>query len=56
VPIIYTERFQGRSKMTGHIIREALWMVWRLLLQNKLRRRPRKNDRKDLTAKNAKNS
>jgi dolichol-phosphate mannosyltransferase len=56
VPIIFTERFQGRSKMTGHIIREALWMVWRLLLQNKLRRRPRKNDRKDLTAKNAKNS
>jgi hypothetical protein len=21
-------------------VREALWMVWRLLLQNKLRRRP----------------
>jgi dolichol-phosphate mannosyltransferase len=56
VPIIFTERFQGRSKMTGHIIREALWMVWRLLLQNKLRRRPRKNDGKDLTAKNAKNT
>jgi len=41
VPIIFTERFQGRSKMTGHIIREALLMVWRLLLQNKLRRKPR---------------
>lgn len=41
VPIIFTDRFQGRSKMSGHIVQEALWMVWRLLLQNKLRRRPR---------------
>jgi len=40
VPIIFTERFQGHSKMSGHIVREALIMVWRLLLQNKLRRRP----------------
>jgi len=41
VPIIFSERFQGHSKMSGHIVREALFMVWRLLLQNKLRRRPR---------------
>jgi len=41
VPIIFTERREGRSKMSGHIIREAFFMVWRLLLQNKLRRRPR---------------
>ena len=40
VPIIFTERFQGHSKMSGHIIREALIMVWHLLFQNKLRRRP----------------
>ena len=40
VPIIFTDRFQGRSKMTGHIIREALVMVWRLWFQNKMRRRP----------------
>jgi len=40
VPIIFTDRFQGRSKMTGHIIREAFMMVWRLWLQNGLRRRP----------------
>jgi hypothetical protein len=26
--------------MTGNIVREALLMVWRLLFQNKLRRRP----------------
>ena len=40
VPIVFTDRFQGRSKMSGHIVREALVMVWRLLLQNKMRRRP----------------
>jgi dolichol-phosphate mannosyltransferase len=41
VPIIFTDRFLGKSKMTGKIVREALMMVWRLLLQNKLHRRPR---------------
>jgi dolichol-phosphate mannosyltransferase len=40
VPIIFTDRFQGHSKMSGHIVREALIMVWRLLFQNNLRRRP----------------
>jgi dolichol-phosphate mannosyltransferase len=41
VPIIFTERAEGHSKMSGHIVREALVMVWRLLFQNKLSRRPR---------------
>jgi dolichol-phosphate mannosyltransferase len=41
VPIIFTDRFLGKSKMTGRIVREALVMVWRLLLQNKLSRKPR---------------
>lgn len=40
VPIIFTDRFKGHSKMSGHIIREAFMMVWRLLMQNKMRRRP----------------
>jgi dolichol-phosphate mannosyltransferase len=40
VPIIFTERVQGHSKMSGHVLREALWMPWRLLVQNRLRRRP----------------
>jgi len=40
VPIVFTDRFQGNSKMSAKIVREALWMVWRLLLQNKLRRSP----------------
>ena len=41
VPIIFTDRFQGTSKMSKNIVREALIMVWRLLLQNGLRRSPR---------------
>jgi dolichol-phosphate mannosyltransferase len=40
VPIVFTDRVQGHSKMSGHIVQEALVMVWRLLFQNKLRRRP----------------
>jgi dolichol-phosphate mannosyltransferase len=40
VPIVFTDRFQGRSKMSGHIMREAFIMVWRLAFQHKLRRRP----------------
>ncbi|MEY2465911.1 MAG: dolichol-phosphate mannosyltransferase [Verrucomicrobiota bacterium] len=40
-PIIFTDRFQGHSKMSGHIVREALVMVWRLWFQNGMRRRPR---------------
>ena len=40
VPIVFTERFYGHSKMSCHIIYEALIMVWRLWFQNKMRRRP----------------
>jgi dolichol-phosphate mannosyltransferase len=42
VPIVFTERVEGHSKMSGHIVYEALFMVWRLWLQNGLRRSPRK--------------
>ena len=42
VPIIFTDRFVGTSKMSGQIVREAIWMVWRLWFQNGLRRCPRK--------------
>ena len=45
VPIIFTDRFQGRSKMSGKIVREAFIMVWRLWLQNGLRRSPRTKTR-----------
>ena len=45
VPIIFTDRFQGNSKMSGKIVREAFIMVWRLWLQNGLRRSPRMKTR-----------
>ncbi len=41
VPIVFTDRFHGQSKMSGRIVREALIMVWKLWLQHGLRRRPR---------------
>ena len=41
VPIVFTDRFQGSSKMSSKIVREALWMVWRLWFQSGLRRKPR---------------
>ena len=42
VPIIFTDRFQGSSKMSRKIVWEALFMVWRLWLQAGLRRSPPK--------------
>lgn len=38
IPIVFTDRTEGQSKMSGAIIREAVWMVWRLRLQALLRR------------------
>jgi dolichol-phosphate mannosyltransferase len=32
IPIIFTERREGQSKMSKSIIWEALWLVWRLRL------------------------
>jgi dolichol-phosphate mannosyltransferase len=40
IPITFTDRYAGRSKMSGHIVREALWMVWRMALANGFRRTP----------------
>lgn len=41
VPIIFTDRIKGRSKMSGHIVQEAVLMVLRLWWQNGCRRSPR---------------
>jgi len=41
VPIVFTDRVEGSSKMSGHIVREAFVMVWKLWMQNGCRRRPR---------------
>ena len=32
IPIVFTDRTDGISKMSGAIVREAVWMVWRLRL------------------------
>lgn len=33
VPIIFEDRLQGQSKMSRAIVREAIWMVWKLKLR-----------------------
>jgi dolichol-phosphate mannosyltransferase len=30
IPIVFTDRTEGQSKMSKSIVREAVWMVWRL--------------------------
>lgn len=32
IPIVFADRTEGESKMSGHIVREAIFMVWRLRL------------------------
>ena len=44
-PITFLDRKHGQSKMTGGIANEAFWLVWRLWVQNGLRRWPRKSVR-----------
>ena len=39
-PIVFEERREGQSKMSGGIVNEALWMVWKLLARCGYRRRP----------------
>lgn len=41
IPITFTDRYAGTSKMNGHIVREALWMVWSLAVSHGFRRTPR---------------
>ncbi|MBX3731257.1 MAG: polyprenol monophosphomannose synthase [Verrucomicrobiae bacterium] len=40
VPIVFTDRFQGTSKISREIVWEALWRVWTLWLEHGLRRHP----------------
>jgi len=41
VPITFEERRSGQSKMSTSIVREALWIVWKLAFKSGFRRRPR---------------
>src|SRR3990167_11347656 len=47
VPIIFTDRFQGTSKMSMNIVIEAFFMVWRLLIQNGFRRHVKKTAKRN---------
>ena len=34
IPITFTDRMEGQSKMNKRIVREAIWMVWWLRLRS----------------------
>jgi len=40
IPITFVDRYAGHSKMSSHIVREALWMVWAMAARHGFRRRP----------------
>ena len=40
VPIVFEERRSGFSKMSSNIVREALWLVWKLLFRCRFQRHP----------------
>jgi dolichol-phosphate mannosyltransferase len=40
IPITFEDRRSGYSKMSKDILREAIWIVWKLAFRNGLRRRP----------------
>jgi len=41
IPIVFEDRQEGTSKMSGNIVYEALWVVWTLAVRNGFRRKPR---------------
>ena len=34
IPIVFTDRVEGQSKMDKRIVREAIWMVWWLRIKS----------------------
>ena len=42
IPIVFEDRKEGTSKMSGNIVYEALWVVWTLTICNGFRRKPKK--------------
>lgn len=38
IPIVFTDRMEGQSKMNKRIVREAIWMVWWLRIRSIFRR------------------
>lgn len=43
IPIVFVDRLEGESKMSKKIMREAIWMVWRLRWWAFLNKIPRRN-------------
>ncbi len=43
IPITFVDRRAGYSKMSSAIFKEALWMVWKLALRCRFRRKPRES-------------
>jgi dolichol-phosphate mannosyltransferase len=41
VPIVFTDRREGVSKMSKHIVYEAAWMVWKLKLRSMFSKKSR---------------
>lgn len=50
MPIVFEERRSGQSKMSASIIREALWLVWKVYLRAGLRRKAGKTHPKSITS------
>jgi len=42
IPIIFYNRVKGKSKMSGKITLEALWVVWKLALRDLFKRKPKR--------------
>lgn len=34
IPIVFVDRVEGNSKMSKKIVREAVWMVWKLRIRS----------------------
>jgi dolichol-phosphate mannosyltransferase len=52
IPITFTERHAGYSKLERAILREALWIVWKLALANRFKRRGGKIHPRSIVSKN----
>jgi dolichol-phosphate mannosyltransferase len=50
IPIVFDERRSGDSKMNSAIVREALWMVWKIWFNARLRRKPGTRHRQSVLA------
>jgi len=45
IPIVFTDRQRGESKMSSKIIKEAALLVWKLRVKSMFRKKPHKNER-----------